>query len=1260
MESLPRKDLHSVLLGLLGGFLIFLCYFGAENAWATHAATTNGEIENRPAPVFRRVCLEGSNAGNYCKEDTECPGSTCADRNVFNITVAVLYNAPAADITSIQNLITAMSASLFDVTDGQAEIGIATIHNDAISSNQADLVIHPSSNDTWWQANSGHYRTGSFMEVSINNITNPTNQGNVLAHEFSHLVFDGRDEYENRQPNCGSVIKECVAGVNAGNNCTINLDCPGSICGNIGDCPDPASGEDTCLMDGNGTEFCWGQADSTDLTDLTGGNHDPTNETEQSSCRSNRSCWDQVVWSWPTTFLKPTGAPDPAAHGATVNAPNFIATNDNVRVVLVLDESGSMDKESPTRLERLQVAANDFITTAENDTEIGIVSYSTNADSGIGHASVPITALGNNRSNWTNAVGGLNPDGWTNIGDGLQKAKDMIVTAGGVTANTYIVLMTDGHNNRPTPQATADADLQAKIADLLASGIPVYVTCTGGDLGLQSQCAEIANGTNGFYADSANPAKLPENFVDFHERITGYQSIDSVYGNFAKIKASSVKTIFVDEGSESVSFSLLWETAKAEANMILKDPDGKIFQTRSIPQGRYVRIDKPTVGDWQMIIDPRGSANIPFVARAYTHNRINNFIASLRKPSFEPKEEIYIYAIAKSIGGTVTKEGEKIIAIVTLPDGSKDSVELFDNGRDAGGHGDDMAGDGIFTGVYTKTAQKGAYGFHFKVNVNQWQPGEEAHERDVIRKSPRFIREVRISAGVADPDDIVKEPEDDDKTPPIGDSQNGIFFSTEEDFVTRGPKPPDGNPIISDGDLLNSVGSVYMRNSRLLTHWDMSIDLGLDAADVIDVRKGFVAFSTELDHPGGLFTAGDLLAINGAILPNAALLVKFDISRNLDLGLDTVHFMGKQAAIIRFLELVKKQGRNFWIENPEKLIGQLKEYGIDIWFSTEGTAPMKSPKEKEPRFLDGDLLSVADGTIVGRNAWLLPPSVPAGILDRGVDFGLDAYTSPTREYETAREDGYFSTEILFEGEPRFTDGDVLRFGNGVVATNDVLVNPFEPMANFLGLDALSLPIKVPLHPCAAVIMRIGGMAAGSINSSGFANGLSATTPQFEAFDSPFGRWVEILGVMPSCEKCAKFKVEYGKWPNLTTPPSSFQVLIDSFKEWMYVSGWPFSLLVDREPDSDGWLNILCSSVMGGLYFPWNTTGKNGKYSLRLTIEDTGGSQYVSLPMIVMIDNKSPEATLKLDKVPVCGDIFIGDKVTGKSTRNKSSSFFHFF
>ena len=107
-----------------------------------------------------------------------------------------------------------------------------------------------------------------------------------------------------------------------------------------------------------------------------------------------------------------------------------------------------------------------------------------------------------------------------------------------------------------------------------------------------------------------------------------------------------------------------------------------------------------------------------------------------------------------------------------------------------------------------------------------------------------------------------------------------------------------------------------------------------------------------------------------------------------------------------------------------------------------------------PSFLDGDLLSARDGAIVAGNKALLPdPAVPAGIPDRGVDFGLDAVTA---ERPGNRASIHFSTEILFDGEVAFTDGDVLKAGNGVIYTNKDLINCFEPKASFLGLLVLLL------------------------------------------------------------------------------------------------------------------------------------------------------------------------------------------------------------
>jgi hypothetical protein len=278
-----------------------------------------------------------------------------------------------------------------------------------------------------------------------------------------------------------------------------------------------------------------------------------------------------------------------------------------------------------------------------------------------------------------------------------------------------------------------------------------------------------------------------------------------------------------------------------------------------------------------------------------------------------------------------------------------------------------------------------------------------------------------------------------------------LAFSTEEDFVGR-------DTVISDGDLLaiyeDASGAVQCiicaRNADLLPEaWEIPYDVGLDAADVISAEAYLVAFSAELSSPR--FTHGDLLATNGVIIPNRALTYAHGQGAvGYDLGLDAVHFVGKREDIARFLADLAANP----LQDPSQLPGLLAEYSIDILYSTEGTW---SPPTGAVGFLDGDLLSARDGTIVAGNDVLLPGSVPAGIPSRGVDFGLDAATTNRMG---SLEHLHFSTSILFDGEPPFTDGDVLLYGNGVIATNRDLNWCFQPAAEFLGLDALHMALEV--------------------------------------------------------------------------------------------------------------------------------------------------------------------------------------------------------
>lgn len=285
--------------------------------------------------------------------------------------------------------------------------------------------------------------------------------------------------------------------------------------------------------------------------------------------------------------------------------------------------------------------------------------------------------------------------------------------------------------------------------------------------------------------------------------------------------------------------------------------------------------------------------------------------------------------------------------------------------------------------------------------------------------------------------------------PPLPEDCRQYAFSTEEDFVTQGPEPPDGNPIISDGDLLGANCVLCARNFHLVGGFDVSpdADLGLDAVDIIDLDTYLIAFSTELDSPNvGQFTAGDLLATNGVIIPNEAL--AYLVGAGYDLGLDGLQFTGDPKDIVAFMDAAAQLRRDDWLADSLKLGSLLTEFGVDIWFSIEGTW---QPPTGAPGLLDGDLVSASSGMIVAGNVDLLPASVPAGIPTRGVDFGLDAVAGGRSEN---RQEIVFSTEIIHEGGVSFTDGDVLRWNNGVSLSNGDLVQCFEPMAPFLGLDAL--------------------------------------------------------------------------------------------------------------------------------------------------------------------------------------------------------------
>lgn len=417
----------------------------------------------------------------------------------------------------------------------------------------------------------------------------------------------------------------------------------------------------------------------------------------------------------------------------------------------------------------------------------------------------------------------------------------------------------------------------------------------------------------------------------------------------------------------------------------------------------------------------------------------------------------------------------------------------------------------------------------------------------------------------------------------LGACKDGAF-STEEDFMMRGGEPFDGNPYVSDGDLLSPGGQVCARNAELLRRFDVKDDLGLDGVDILSFDPPLVALSTELSSPHGTFTGGDLLLTNGAIIPNEALVLPFGI--RYDIGLDELKFMGPVEAILKFAEAARGVKREAWRDG--RLQAMLKEFGIDIWFSIEGTR-----WDPERPILDGDVLS-ASGTIIARNRNLLMPGAPGGLPNEGVDFGLDAFAVARDALRNAKEplDLFFSTEILHPGKIASTDGDVLRPGGSVVVSNAQLIAGFKPVSKFLGLDALWFDLSRPnADPRITTVCDLsvgdfnGGIAPIGGGGTGLHESALASPPELtDVLERPCGAYVPIDGTLPVPPVSVnRFRVVYREVseavPAVIGDPATPGIqttwqLKKGMWRWIPLVGlqWVCELPAVLATDANGWMN----------------------------------------------------------------------------------------
>lgn len=202
----------------------------------------------------------------------------------------------------------------------------------------------------------------------------------------------------------------------------------------------------------------------------------------------------------PDFVCKPNTSPTPTPNPSPSPTPPPCGQAD---VMLVLDRSGSIN---PTELTQLKTAATDFVDS------LGLTTTGIHA----GQSSFSTTGsldqiLTGSEASLDAAIAALTSGGFTNLKSGIDLATGEL-TGGNdrpdVSSPDKMIIITDGHPNRPLPSGTAD-DVAATAADAArAAGIEVFVVGVGSDVDATFLQNEVADAGAGHYFSVSNYADL--------------------------------------------------------------------------------------------------------------------------------------------------------------------------------------------------------------------------------------------------------------------------------------------------------------------------------------------------------------------------------------------------------------------------------------------------------------------------------------------------------------------------------------------------------------------------------------------------------------------------------------------------------------------------------------------------------------------------------------------------------------------------------
>lgn len=286
-------------------------------------------------------------------------------------------------------------------------------------------------------------------------------------------------------------------------------------------------------------------------------------------------------------------------------------------VVIVNDSSGSMEDTDPQYL-RNKAAARFVAMLAEQGNKVGAVVFSNDIATKIDLADLDSVEA---RESFIQQLSSVPPKGWTNIGDGIMTAVDMLNAERNPDIPSVILLLTDGNTEMGSEDETkASLDAKANAIDAARNaGYKIYtVSLNANGEADSSELQQIASATGGEFRE----VKTADDLKDVYSL---YYSL--VFNS----KSDNTKDLVIPQsGSISSNFEIA-SVGVEEVNILIEgspsdflftQPDGTVLTKDQLAGTTYaseaftaVKIANPENGSWGYTIkgDPDSHVRIDIV-----------------------------------------------------------------------------------------------------------------------------------------------------------------------------------------------------------------------------------------------------------------------------------------------------------------------------------------------------------------------------------------------------------------------------------------------------------------------------------------------------------------------------------------------------------------------------------------------------------------------------------------------------------------------